>query len=143
MHSWIIWLLLAILGNELQAAELHVLEIQDLSVEYWRYEGVYRNSYLVKQDDSPMQLQDGAALNLRLNPINYTYIDNRIHMASDTDRHVRYVGWEWEAGVQYKMIDVFEHHHSQHGLEYINPRGDGFPLENSYGVRIHIIGDCK
>lgn len=143
MRNLITLCLLLLTGSNSQAAELHVLEIQDLSVEYWKYEGLYRNSYLAEKSGDPMQLQDGAALNLRLNPINYTYIDNRIHMASDTDRHVRYVGWEWEAGVQYKMIDVFEHHHSQHGLEYINPRGDGFPLENSYGVRIHIIGDCK
>lgn len=125
------------------ASEYHLLQVEDLSVEYQRYQGVYRNAYMIDDDGEPMQFSDGAAMNLRLSPINYTYMDNKFHMSSDEYKHVRYVGWEWEAGIHISRVDLFEHHHSQHGLEYVNPRGDGFPLENSYGIRVHIIGDGK
>lgn len=137
----LILLSLAVLSScELRASELHLLEVKDLSVEYWQYDRDYRNSYLLDSEGRSLQLRDGGAINLNLTPINWTYMDNIFHMANDIDSHPRYVGWKWEAGIRLGRFDVFREHHSQHGLEYENPRGDGFPLENSVGIRIRLIG---
>ncbi len=87
----------------------------------------------------PMRMQDGAELHMDLDIVQYGYWRNRFHMAEDQYKHVRHVGWEWEAGLSLPYVDLFEHHHSQHGLEYVNPRGDSFPVQDTYGIRFKFI----
>ena len=82
----------------------------------------------------------GAALVWNLDIFKYAYWDNRVHMTTDYSPQVRHVGWQWEFGVRLGHFDVLYKHHSQHSLDYENPRGDAYPLEDMYGVRIHLIG---
>lgn len=133
--------------------------VDRLDMEYYKYREGYRNPYLLDEGATeggqgidtaegyrPMPLVDGAELHVDIDILKYGYWRNRFHMASDQYKHVRYVGWEYEAGVdlarfpQYSLpFEIFEHHHSQHGLEYVNPRGDRFPVEDTYGIRFKFI----
>lgn len=126
-----------------RGAEFRLLDVDELSMEYFKYREALRDPYFINSDGTPMQFQDGAALNMNLRILDlglvHLYSRNYIHMGQDTERHVKHVGWEWENGIGTKYLDAFLHHHSRHGLEYINPRGDRFPVEDTYGVRLKLI----
>lgn len=121
--------------------DIRMIEVRDMSMEYFKYRGETSDPYLVQEDGSPIPLTTGAALNFNLGLVNnILYWNNRVHEATDNRPSVRHVGWEWEGGLHIGSVDIYEHHHSQHGLEYRNPRGDHFPLENTIGIRVHLIG---
>lgn len=126
--------------------------VDRLDMEYYKYRAGYRNPYLIDPGGDtvdgyqPMPLADGAELHMDLDVLRYGYFRNRFHMASDQFKHVKYVGWEYETGLDLARFpnyplpfDIFQHHHSQHGLEYVNPRGDRFPVEDTYGIRFKFI----
>ncbi len=108
-------------------------------MEYFKYDPGFRDSYFVEKDGAPKRMRDGAALNWNLKLVDWLYWENRLHLDMDETSVVRHVGWDWEAGVRFNKIDLYHHHHSRHGLEYINPRSDSFPVEDSYGIRFKFI----
>lgn len=124
-------------------------DVDRLDMEYYKYRPGYRNPYFVEYGSdkgdgyAPMVMDNGAELHLDVSSQDVLYWRNRFHMATDQNKHVKHVGWEWEWGVngsRWKApVDLFVHHHSQHGLEYINPRGDRFPVEDTYGIRFKLI----
>ncbi len=129
-----------VLSSTSQAKEFSLWEVNELNLEYYKYRGQFRDPYFIEQDGSTYKpMRDGAELNMNLSVLKWLYWDNRYHMAMDETSQVRHVGWEWEAGLRLKYIDLFSHHHSRHGLEYINPRGDRFPVEDFYGIRFKFI----
>lgn len=145
------YLLLALVLYSTSASAWSLFEVDRLDMEYYKYKTGYRNPYLIEGGDDtpdgykPMPLVDGAELHMDLGIAEYVYWRNRFHMASDEHKHVRYVGWEYENGIDLERIvptlpfEIFQHHHSQHGLEYVNPRGDKFPVEDTYGIRFKFI----
>lgn len=140
--SILVLLVVTNVSTKSSAKEFHLLDVEELNMEYFKYEGQYRDSYYVHGDSNPIQMSSGAALNMRLQVANYLYWDNRFHLDNDDGNRVRAAGWQWEAGarIPWVPLDFFQHHHSRHILDIQNPRGDKFPLENTYGVRIHFIG---
>lgn len=110
-------------------------------MDYFRYQEYNRDPYFVDRRGHYIQFRDGAALNLNLRVVHFMYWKNRIHMDMDHTPQVRHVGWEWEAGIHvpFLPIDLFQHHHSRHWLEGESPRGDDYPIENSYGIRFKFI----
>ncbi len=127
-----------IYGNQNKGYSLW--EVDDLSMEYYKYREQFRDPYFIEQDGHTYKpMSSGAELKMNLSLLKYSYWDNRIHMASDETNVVKHVGWEWEAGLHLPYIDLFSHHHSRHGLEYQNPRGDRFPVEDYFGIRFRFI----
>ena len=141
--------LIYLLQDSCRASEYSLLPVvEHLDLEYFRYQGVYRDSYYISEGSAPgdsrfLQMQAGSALNLRLRVLQYLYWDNRFHMDMDTTSQVRAAGWQWEGGLHIPgtPVDLYEHHHSRHVLDRENPRGDKFPLENTYGIRLRLIGE--
>ncbi len=159
-HS--LWLVLGVLlagvlrPSRACASTFSLFEVDRLDMEYYKYRNGYRNPYLITSGDDttdgyrPMVLVDGSELNMNLSIAKYMYWRNRFHMASDQYKHVKYVGWEYEGGLDISSltsstipVELFQHHHSQHGLEYVNPRGDKFPVEDTYGIRFIFINRMK
>lgn len=129
-----------------------LFSVDRLEMDYYKYRTGYRNPYLITSGDDtedgyrPMALVDGSDLQMDLGIADLLYWRNRFHMGSDEFKHVKYVGWEYEVGVDTSRVtshtipvELFQHHHSQHGLEYVNPRGDKFPVEDTYGIRLKFI----
>lgn len=142
----LIALIIALWSGMACATELHVLDVNSMSMEYWKIAD-YRDGYTNYGDRGGQQEHwvDGAALNFDLTAIRYQYVwiywKNRVHM-DDTNDQVRHVGWEWEYGVDLaERVDLFWYHHSQHTLEAAPP--DHYPLVNNYGVRVYFIGGRK
>lgn len=48
------------------------------------------------------------------------------------------VGWEWELGIGTEWLDVYRYHHSRHIMDEVGETPK-FPVQDSYGVRIHLI----
>lgn len=135
---------LFVVNSILQAKEYSLWSVDELNMEYYRYERDYRDPYFIEPDGRTYKpMRDGAELNMNLSVLKWLYWDNRMHMGMDQTSQVRHVGWEWEAGLRLPYIDIFSHHHSRHGLEYINPRGDRFPVEDYVGIRFKFIGGKK
>ncbi len=112
-----------------------LLDVDKLSLEYAKIRNQRDGYYLV--DDPHFDYRMAFLVNIRL--LGYGYWQNDIHMMAADDR-VRAVGWQWEAGAHIlKNADVFWYHHSQHVMERESPRGQTYPLENRYGVRINFI----
>lgn len=121
----------------------HPIEVNNLSIEYYRYQKGFRDPYLVGNDGVPIQLRDGSALILDWSILGRIYWNNRFHMATDESARVRHAGWEFETGIHLWQIDLFRYHHSQHGLEYINPYGASFPVQDAFGIRLNLIGNGR
>lgn len=119
--------------------------LQDMSLEYYTYPQGMRDPYFIAEDETSksgrfIQFERGSAVNFDLELLKYGYWDNRVHMDMD-DRQVRHTGWQWELGLRVGPVDLFHAHHSRHGLEYRNPRGDRFPVSDQYGIRFTFVRD--
>lgn len=109
-------------------------------MEYWKTQN-NQDPYWPYQDPQGAtreHWQDGAATTFNLNLVRFQdyslYWRNYVHM-DDTNRQVRQVGWQWEAGVSMAdRVEGFWYHHSQHVLDAQETYH--FPLVNRYGVRV-------
>lgn len=146
--SHVIWFIaawfFALMAGEAKAEGWRLLDLETFNMEYYRLDA-YRDDYASYALDTNESWKDGAATNFNLTLLAYDqyriYMDNRVHM-EDTNSQVRHVGWEWETGVDLKLIDIFWHHHSQHVLDATVP-GERYPLENYYGVRVNFYERSK
>lgn len=165
LRSVLPMLLIFLTAQTSQASKFSLWSVDQLSMDYFKYRSGMSDSYFTECNSVPgtgredllgnrectrMQFQDGAALNLDLEVLRYAFWRNRFHMSQDQYRHVKHVGWEWEVGLDVSRmtdrvipLELFQHHHSRHGLEYINPRGDHFPVVDTYGVRLKFIERSK
>jgi hypothetical protein len=85
------------------------------------------------------QWEQRAALDWDLSVWKYGYWRNELHTET-AGRVPKTVGWQWELGVQVgKHLDLFRAHHSRHIMDEPGPTRDRFPVQDSYGVRIHLI----
>lgn len=119
-----------------------VLSVDKLDLEYKKLDPYNRDPFLPQYTG---RWRDSAALFMDISVFNYGYWNNHVHQETVSPGSVRSVGWEWEAGFRATgYLDIFTHHHSRHVLEeepderFRNTSGQ-FPLENSYGIRIHLI----
>jgi hypothetical protein len=141
MKKLIFIILCLLLGaTTVRATEYRLLDLEKFGMEYWKTDQE-RDPYLPYQQPGSTtpgeRWKDGAAVtfNLTLAAIGPAslYWDNRVHEDS-TNKQVRFIGWEWEAGASWdRQVDIFWHHHSQHLLDQSSDMR--YPLENHYGVR--------
>lgn len=148
LYKYIILLALIMLvtwARKCAAAEYSLMlpHLSEMDIEYFRYHGQYRDPYFVDDQGQYIQMRDGAAVNFTLSLLGPLYWKNRIHMDNDARTNTpRHVGWDWEGGIHvpYLPLDIYQHHHSRHGLEYQSPYETKFPVEDSYGIRLQLIG---
>lgn len=132
------------LPSILQAAELHLLEAEHLSIEYEKIRD-NRDPYFPEYSDGVgEEWSYAAALKWDINVIRLgeqarVYWNNYVHMDA-TDRQVRHVGWQWELGLNlWNKVELFSAHHSRHSLERDGLDSQRFPVRDTYGVRLIII----
>lgn len=101
--------------------------------------------------DIPQDAYHGRmAMQLDLSVTRFLFWENNVHVESVGDTP-KTVGWHWIAGIRAtSWLDLIAEHHSRHVMdqaqERYNPktgRREKFPVEDSYGVRINIIGGKK
>lgn len=78
--------------------------------------------------------------NLRIMEVGYW--NNEVH-GEGTESQFQTMGWHWELGLRLtNQISIYHEHHSRHRLDSTGPdynqdeRSDGFPVEDSYGIRM-------
>lgn len=146
-----VWLLvlLSILSSESRrasAAEYRLLDVDRLDFEYSRLQPENRDPLAPQYTGL---WRERAALQWDLRLLEYGYWRNHIHTETvQPGGEVKTVGWEWETGVEVgKYLDVFYHHHSRHVMDEPAPRTydttNQFPVENSVGVRVHLLREKK
>ncbi len=94
-------------------------------------------------DIAPHKYLGRVAVDYQVRLLEYFYWQNIVH-TEGTEAQFQTVGWQWELGLKLTpQIQPFYQHHSRHRMDSIGPDGnmdgkpDGFPVEDSYGVRIH------
>lgn len=130
------------------AGEYHLLAVDRLDLEYQKLDPSNRDPYAPTYTG---YWRERAVLHWDLKLIGFLYWRNNIHTETfDPGGQVKTVGWEWEAGAEVgKYLDLFHYHHSRHVLDEgplsrFNGQSNQFPVDNSYGVRIHLLqGDRK
>lgn len=114
-----------------KADEFRLLDVDRVSVEYakiadWR-------DFVYTEDRKDLRFRAAFRMDLRL--MEYGYIDNEFNMLG-TDTQIRGGGWKFEGGIHAtKYFDFFYSHHSQHIFERERPPM-GYPLYNTYGIRM-------
>lgn len=134
------------LGSKVFATEYRLLDVDRLDFEYSRLQPGNRDP-LAPQYTGLWRERAGLQWDLRL--LEYGYWRNHLHTETvQPGGEVKTVGWEWETGIEAgKYLDVFYHHHSRHLMdEKVNRQFDTtnqFPVENSIGVRVHLLRDKR
>ena len=102
-----------------------------------------RDPYVIEYtDDWLYRVQMNADFSL----LGALYMHNRVHTEAIRSGPVKTVGWHWELGLRlHENVTIFHEHHSRHVMEERPPvpegRTRGYPVEDSYGLRITIIED--
>lgn len=142
----IIFILVMIAGMPMsEAGEWRLLEIDKMDLEYSKLNPSNRDPYAPEYTD---RWKDRTSLKWNLEVLNRVlFWDNNVHMETVDTGQVKTLGWEFYAGAHLgKYLDFFHYHHSRH-IEDEPPQQDynypdsssKFPVEDSWGVRIHLI----
>lgn len=125
----------------------NLVDVDRLDLELSRLDPTTRDPYTPEYTG---RWRDGIALNWDLTLLRWGYWRNRVHAeTTNPSGSVTTMGWQWEAGAHVgPWFDLFHQHHSRHVLDETPPdRFEGssrqFPVENSYGVRIHLLTGGK
>jgi hypothetical protein len=102
--------------------------VRDLSIEYEHFTGAQRFLEVPQE-----HVLDQIALNIRLEPLSFLYVQNRVHLLG-TARQVVWVGDQVEFGLTWMGFDFYRLHHSQHAVGAPEPSG-GYPLYDGWGLR--------
>jgi hypothetical protein len=152
----IILLLYLIEPGILYAGDWHLLDADYLGLEYREHRN-YRDDYFPEyttiegecrgitklEEDSKECFKYGANVLFNLNLITIPGITN-IFWRNDvnmdaTNKQVRHVGWNWEAGFPVgDKIELFHHHYSRHILDSDPQVNRGFPLRDEYVVKFNL-----
>ncbi len=126
------------------ATEYRLLDVDRLDFEYGRIVPTSRDPYL---PDRTGQWREQIALQWNITMLEWGYWNNRVHTeTTNPSGSVTSVGWQFELGAHITdYFDVYREHHSRHVMEAApEHRFEGahaqFPVEDIYGVRVHIYG---
>lgn len=147
---WITILFLAFLliSTGVFGAEFRLLEADRLDFTVTRFTC---NKSTLAPDIECSQWRGRTAVDFDLRFAGLLRWRNIIH-AEGTDAKYETVGWRFQVALPLgKQVEVLYHHHSQHRMDgedatHTGPSGEGwtgFPVEDSYGIRLCFLGDCK
>jgi hypothetical protein len=119
------------------AADLHVLDLSELSIDYKNFQMVNPNAHSVMTYPDPPK--ESVNLNLKTNLLIVGYWDSTVESWT-TDSQYRAVGLETRIGVRLTdYVDLGLYHHSQHVLDRAEqlPMGH-FPVEDAVEIKIYL-----
>lgn len=122
-----------------------VLCIDKVDLRYQQFKD-RRDPYTPDKDE---QWGSRVGLDWDLQLLRYGFWRNDVHAEQLQDGRVKTVGWHWFLGLRLPPLrsEIFHEHHSQHVLDQAPLERDGddlpqgfrkFPVEDSYGVRVHL-----
>lgn len=119
-------------GFNLQLDMKEPLKVEEMYVEYRKYEA-YRNTYYPPEKDDWTHTGE---FHYTVSVLNRLYWQNNFHMSMDSTPQVRHGGWEYYMGLRiFKSFHLVKYHHSEHVFE--DKFNRKFPVEDSYGVRVY------
>lgn len=140
-------LALSLMACSAQAWSPKTIDVSKLNLRYQQFKAN-------RDPMTPQYAQEDyayrAALDFDIQVLEYAFWENTIHMETIKSGQVKTVGWHWIAGVRLgRYLDLIHEHHSRHVLD--EPQSAQFPVdstasskhypvEDSYGVRIHLLG---
>lgn len=123
--------------------EWHLIDVDRLDLKYMKF----RDN---RDPMTPQYTSDAydyrAALQFDVSLLKYGTWENDVHMETLDSGEVKTVGWHWIAGVRAgRYLDLIYEHHSRHVMDEDQQsrqqdRNNKFPVEDSYGIRIHLLG---
>ena len=125
------WLISILFLSSLASAE-----VTQLSLEV-RQMKKYRDPYFPGKED----WRGYAALNWDVLYWDRLFWENKTYFYGDYSQ-VRKIGWQYDLGLRFNSVDVFYHHRSEHDADHGSEetgRITGFPLEDSFGVKINLL----
>lgn len=129
-------LLLAAILPAIASADWHVIDLNELGIDYKNYAIVNdkaRNLLIY-----PEHPKEGIDVNLKLNLLVYGYWDNTIESLTTSSQY-RSIGLNTRLGVRAsEHLELGYWHHSQHVLDRDAGYYDKFPSEDAVEVRIFI-----
>lgn len=147
VHIVILWIIIwtisyaVIRCDTAKAEEWKLLDLEKFNMEFSRLDPNARDPYAYQYTG---RWKDRAAADFRLSIFGPLYWDNYVHTETIDTGAVKTVGWKWEAGLRIsKYLSVFSGHHSRHIMDESTDtngdRGNTFPVENSFGIRLRIV----
>jgi hypothetical protein len=138
-------ILLALLwAGTAQAGDYRLLDVDRLDLEYGKFVPTTRDPYVPQYAG---RWRDEIALQWDVTLLQWGYWRNHVHTeTTDPSGSVTTVGWQFELGVHLgDRVDVYREHHSRHVMEAepehrFEAAHAQFPVEDLYGVRLHIYG---
>lgn len=128
-----------LLATSVQASELRLLDVDEVSVDTWKTIA-RRDPYQPEYTD---RWTSGTQFNLGLRMLEIFRWDNHFHMDS-TGSQLRNAGWQFQVTMDYfSRIEPFYYHHSQHALDTTgtdDPNSSrDFPLIDRVGLTFHFL----
>ncbi len=131
------------------------LQLRKLSFTAGGYVGGNYDPYLMRRtsEEFPYNQSEGLTVDERLSMTPRLVFDwdfycstydevcfywNNEVIGKSTNQQYRYVSWQFENGIAFKMIDVFYNHLSAHCLECTPQYHYKYPNENVIGIRLNL-----
>jgi hypothetical protein len=127
--------------SEARGAEFRLLDVDYFDMRAAKF-GINRDP--LTPDIEGHQYVGRVATDFQLRILEVGYWKNEVH-TEGTEGQLQTVGWHYEMGVRlHKSMSAFYEHHSRHRMDSANVidynrdlRPDRFPVEDSYGIRLH------
>lgn len=128
-------LCLATAKAETRGKENWFIQVDELSLNYKKYQPSSRHPLFYNST-----MKEGIELNMNNDlGLGYLFWDNTIHTATNSGQYYL-IGWQFKFGVHVTEFFDFQYeHHSQHVLDSTYPYMK-FPVEDSLGFKLTIIG---
>lgn len=134
------FLFLLLLLPTIALADWHLIEVQEVNVEYKQFLDGSRDA-IVSQDGLGNLIDKEVNLNINFDISEYFYWNNMIHSIVDSNGvsggQFRLIGWNFRVGLRLtNYFDIEWEHFSQHLLDVISPFPN--PTQNSINIRIYL-----
>ena len=130
-------LFLLLLPLTANATDYKILELDSLYVDYKNFAQSTRDPLFYASTK-----KESLSLNMNTNLIDFIYLDSRVHGETNYAKY-ELVGLEIRLGARItRSLEVGYQHHSQHLLDDRYPYM-GFPVEDSFNVRLYLYGNSK
>lgn len=131
-------ILLSLFCNSAYALDLtNPIHVDSVFIDYNKYHPSNRDPLFYNTTK-----KETLSLNLNLDVLSFLYIDSRVHGDTDNSQY-HLVGLEERIGVRvFKSLEIGWRHHSQHILDDKYPY-QKFPVDDSFNIRLYLIGNSK
>lgn len=140
-----IFLFPLVLNSHAFANEFHILELDELRVDYMSYFAHGRAPLITSNGLDNRELGKELDLSFNSSVLEYGYFSTLVHSTTDAmydtgaGGQFRAIGMKLELGVRLSpYLDIYYQHHSQHTLDLTLPYG--FPEYDAVGLHLYLYG---